>query len=65
MIAEKIVAFSNFGKSLNLLKNFISDDEFDLARRLVNECLNHKRSENYEDWVKLGWTLRNIDFSIT
>ena len=25
------------------------------------ECLNPKRSENYEDWIKLGWTLRNID----
>jgi P4 family phage/plasmid primase-like protien len=53
-----------FGKSLNLLKNFITDDEFELARRLVHECLHQKRAESYEDWVKLGWTLRNIDFRL-
>ena len=53
-----------FGKSLNLLKNFISDDEFELARKLVHECLNHRRAESYEDWIKLGWTLRNIDFRL-
>jgi P4 family phage/plasmid primase-like protien len=53
-----------FGKSLNLLKNFITDDELELARKLVHECLKQGRAENYEDWVKLGWTLRNIDFRL-
>lgn len=53
-----------FGKSLNLIKNFITDDEFELARKLVHECLNHRRAESYEDWIKLGWTLRNIDFRL-
>ena len=50
-----------FGKSTNLTQTFISDDELSLARRLVTECLNPKRAENYEDWIKLGWALRNID----
>lgn len=50
-----------FGKSKNLTKNFISEDDFILARMLVIECLSARRAESYEDWIKLGWTLRNID----
>jgi P4 family phage/plasmid primase-like protien len=53
-----------FGKTLNLLKNYITDDELELARKLVCDCLNHRRGENYEEWIKLGWTLRNIDFRL-
>jgi P4 family phage/plasmid primase-like protien len=53
-----------FGKTANLLRNFISDDELELARKLVHECLKQGRAESYEDWVKLGWTLRNIDFRL-
>ena len=50
-----------FGKSTNLTRTFISDDELVLARKLVTECLNPRRAESYEDWIKLGWALRNID----
>jgi P4 family phage/plasmid primase-like protien len=53
-----------FGKSINHTKNFISDDELTLARQLVAECLSQKRAENYEDWIKVGWTLRNIDYRL-
>lgn len=49
-----------FGKCTNLNRNCASDDDFLLSKELV-ECLNPKRAENYEDWIKLGWTLRNID----
>lgn len=52
-----------FGKSINLNKSFASEDDFILAKELV-ECLNPKRAENYEDWIKLGWTLRNIDYRL-
>lgn len=52
-----------FGKSINLNRNIINEDDFILAKELV-ECLNPKRAENYEDWIKLGWTLRNIDFRL-
>lgn len=52
-----------FGKSINLNKNSVCEDEFILAKEFV-ECLNPKRAENYEDWIKLGWTLRNIDFRL-
>lgn len=50
-----------FGNAKNLTKNFISEDDFILARQLVTECLSPRRAEHYEDWIKLGWTLRNID----
>ena len=49
-----------FGKSVNMARNCVNEDDFILSKELV-ECLNPKRSENYEDWIKLGWTLRNID----
>ena len=53
-----------FGKSINLSKNIIGDEEFNLAKRLVSECICSKRSEAYEEWIKLGWTLRNIDYRL-
>ena len=49
-----------FGKSVNMNRNVVNEDDFILAKELV-ECLNPKRAENYEEWIKLGWTLRNID----
>lgn len=52
-----------FGNVINLIKTTISDEELDIARRLV-KCLNKARAENYEDWVKVGWTLRNIDYRL-
>lgn len=53
-----------FGKSINHTRNFVTDEELTLARQLVAECLNPKRAENYEDWIKVGWTLRNIDYRL-
>lgn len=53
-----------FGKSKNVTKNFLADDEFALSQRLVEECLNPKRADNYEDWINLGWALRNIDYRL-
>lgn len=51
-----------FGKSLNMTKNMINEEELALARQLVCECLNPRRAESYEDWIKVGWALRNIDY---
>lgn len=53
-----------FGNAKNLTKNYVSEDELVLARQLVAECLSPARAENYEDWIKLGWTLRNIDYRL-
>lgn len=49
-----------FGNTINLTRTSVSDEEFDMVKQLV-KCLNKARAENYEDWVKVGWTLRNID----
>tara|TARA_B100001540_G_C15816831_1_gene648074 strand:+ start:6091 stop:8742 length:2652 start_codon:yes stop_codon:yes gene_type:complete len=53
-----------FAKSLNINKNYTSDDELILSRKLVLECLSYNRAENYEDWINLGWVLRNIDYRL-
>lgn len=53
-----------FEKSLNINKNYTNEDELVLARRLVNECLSHTRSDKYDEWINLGWVLRNIDYRL-
>lgn len=50
-----------FQKSPNLTKKRASDDELKMVRELVRECLHPRRAERYEDWIKVGWALRNID----
>lgn len=55
---------SIFAKSLNINKNFTSDAELDIIKRLVLECLSHVRAEKYDDWINLGWVLRNIDYRL-
>jgi P4 family phage/plasmid primase-like protien len=53
-----------FGKSLNVNKNYVSDDELGFVKRLVGECLSYSRADNYIDWINLGWVLRNIDYRL-
>ena len=54
-----------FGNSINPARAVLENtDERELAKRLVAECLSKQRAENYEDWIKLGWTLRNIDYDL-
>ena len=53
-----------FAKSLNINKNYTCDDELILSRKLVLECISYKRAENYEEWINLGWVLRNIDYRL-
>ena len=48
----------------NITKNYISDDEYILAKELVLECLSHTRADKYDDWINLGWALRNIDYRL-
>jgi P4 family phage/plasmid primase-like protien len=53
-----------FAKSLNINKNYTSDDELIIIKRLVLECLSNCRAEKYDDWINLGWVLRNIDYRL-
>jgi P4 family phage/plasmid primase-like protien len=48
----------------NITKNYINDDEYILAKELVCECLSHTRADKYDDWINLGWALRNIDYRL-
>lgn len=48
------------GNTINLQITHVSDNEFIMVQKLVL-CLNKTRAENYEDWLKVGWMLRNID----
>lgn len=52
---------------LSILKECIvsssEKEQNDLVRRLVLECLDKKRADSYEDWMRLGWVLHNIEKS--
>ena len=50
-----------FGKSTVSAKSHTTGEELTLAKQIVTRCLNRMRSDNYEDWIKLGWVLHNID----
>lgn len=47
--------------SLKKLFDYKNDSQLSLVSKLVLECLSYSRADNYEDWIKLGWCLNNID----
>lgn len=48
-------------KKSPIVKNYIDDDEdLDFIKAIV-KILKPKRAETYEDWLRLGWCLHNID----
>jgi len=51
-------------KLSNITKNYANDDDYILAKELVIECLSHRRADKYDDWINLGWALRNIDYRL-
>ena len=53
-----------FAKSLNINKNYTLEEELIIVKRLVLECLNSSRSDTYEEWISVGWVLRNIDYRL-
>lgn len=58
---KSIVKNALLSTSRNLMMKVEDQDTIDLAQRLVFECLNISRSEDYTEWMYLGWALRNID----
>tara|TARA_E500000331_G_scaffold358132_1_gene422895 strand:- start:2066 stop:4906 length:2841 start_codon:yes stop_codon:yes gene_type:complete len=44
--------------------NNSNKDTVDLARELVMKCLSPSRADSYDDWIQLGWALRNISDSL-
>ena len=51
-------------KELNNIRNQATEDDYILARELITECLSTTRAERYDDWIHLGWVLRNIDYRL-
>uniref|UniRef100_A0A6C0D786 SF3 helicase domain-containing protein n=1 Tax=viral metagenome TaxID=1070528 RepID=A0A6C0D786_9ZZZZ len=54
---------------LDDLKDFIitpaSEEEKNLVKSIVMECLDKKRADSYDSWMRLGWCLHNIEVSDT
>ena len=44
-----------------LIKNFLEDDEDLEFIKSIVKILDPKRADSYEDWMRLGWCLHNID----
>jgi len=40
-----------------------NEQEKHLITKLVMDCLDHKRAESYDSWMRLGWALHNIEES--
>ena len=55
---------SILSKTRNTQKNKIeSEEEFNRISELI-DLLNGTRADNYNDWIRVGWCLRNIDFRL-
>jgi phage/plasmid-associated DNA primase len=39
----------------------LSQEERQMIRRFVMECLSDERASKYETWIRVGWCLHNID----
>jgi len=39
----------------------LTQEERQIIRRLVMECLSDERAAKYETWIRVGWCLHNID----
>ena len=50
-----------FQTNQNLKTNTI--DNIDFVRKVIN-LLDTKRADNYQDWIRVGWCLRNIDYRL-
>jgi P4 family phage/plasmid primase-like protien len=67
---KKFEELINRRKMQNHLKNCIlsktknirmnTNEEFELAKTLM-ELLSEERADNYNDWIRVGWCVRNID----
>ena len=47
----------------HIIINTPQQEEKDFIRLLVLDCLKRERANSYEDWMRLGWVLHNIENS--
>lgn len=50
-----------FQPNLNLKKNTV--DNIDFVQKIVR-LLSPARADNYQNWIRVGWCLRNIDYRL-
>ena len=50
-------------KPKNTKKNFIEEEHLSMVKDVI-KILDKKRVESYEDWIRLGWCLHNIDYRL-
>ena len=48
-------------KKSPLVKNYVEDDEDLEFIKSIIKILDKQRADTYEDWIRLGWCLHNID----
>ena len=49
---------SNINNSFN---DTVDNETIQLVEKIVNECLSISRADDYNQWMEVGWALRNID----
>lgn len=57
------VARTIITEKANRTRNEITDQDVDTVRKLVS-ILGMNRVDNYNEWIRLGWCLRNIDHRV-
>jgi P4 family phage/plasmid primase-like protien len=50
-------------KAKNIIKNSTTDMEFEIVKEIVS-ILKPFRVDGYENWMRLGWCLHNIDYRL-
>jgi P4 family phage/plasmid primase-like protien len=59
---KKLSSRAERRKRKNEVKNKTSHN-IDIIKKYV-DCLSKKRANKYEDWIRVGWCLHNIDYSL-
>ena len=45
----------------NIKDNRVDDEKINLTKNIVNNCIDPARMDIYDDWIRLGFVLRNLD----
>ena len=45
----------------NMYPTAIADEDKEIIRRIVMECLSDERAAKYDTWIRVGWCIHNIN----
>jgi P4 family phage/plasmid primase-like protien len=60
---KKITPANNMLQATQNLKKNMYEEDLDYVKNLV-KILNPSRANRYDEWIKVGWCLRNIDYRL-